>query len=254
MRRFLVNLQFCGKNYNGFQKNGEQKTIQGELENAIFKLFNQNIDITGVSRTDAGVSAYEYYFHFDADTKLPADRVAFKLNRFLPADIQCQQSVEVPFSFDARKNCVAKTYEYLLYKSEHLKPLLNKFSVKVSPSINVESMKKAANYLIGKHDFSAFMTSSSSKSSRIKTVNFINIFTREDNLVIAINADGFLYNMVRIIVGTLISAGVGEIPPEKIKTILESKNRENAGLTMPPKGLTLKKVFYDLDLSVFGIK
>ena len=155
MRKFLIDLQFNGKKYFGFQKNGEQKTIQRELEIATKKLFEQDISVVGCSRTDKGVSAKQFFATFECETKLPADRVTFKLNRFLPKDIQCQKSVEVDKSFDLRKSVKSKTYRYSIYCGEHIKPLLTN-SVFVEGNLDFEYMKECAKTLIGKHNFKSF--------------------------------------------------------------------------------------------------
>lgn len=243
MRRFLVCCQFNGKNYNGFQKNENGKTIQGEIENALEKLFLNKIEITGCSRTDAGVSAEKYFFHFDAETKLPADRVCFKLNRFLPKDIQCFESQEVKDSFSAR-DCKKKTYQYSIYQSPHLLPLLNRDCVQVKENLNVNDMQEASKFLIGKHDFASFRSENADVKSSTRTIFSINIKKSENVISFEISADGFLYNMVRILVGTLIDVGTGKIKVAEMSKILESKNRQQAGQTMPAKALRLVNVEY----------
>jgi len=244
MRRFLVELEFNGKNYGGWQIQPNVKTIEGETETALYKLFGEKITAYGCSRTDSGVSAESYYFHFDCDTKLPYERVCFKLNRFLPKDIQAQSSKEVPLTFSAKDNVKSKTYDYLCYVSPHIKPLLNRDRERIEKVPDIEAMKKACEYLTGRHDFSAFRNSSPENVSATRMINFINITFENGFLTFSYNGDGFLYNMIRILTGTLLDVGAGKYPPENVKEILDGKNREKAGMTMPPKSLILKKVNY----------
>lgn len=241
-----MKLQFNGRDYSGWQIQKNSRSVQGEVEKALKKLFETDITACGCSRTDSGVSAEEYFFHFDADTKLPENRVAFKLNRFLPKDVQAQESREVPFSFDARKNVKSKTYVYSVCVSEHIMPLYSATHYRVERPLDIEKMRAEAAKLCGKHDFSAFRKigyeEGAANKSAVRTIHFIVVKAEENRVYIYVNGDGFLYNMVRIISGTLIAAGAGEnIDVEKI---LVSKDRKNAGATLPPKGLKLYKVHY----------
>lgn len=249
MRRFLLELQFYGRKYAGFQKQGNTtNTVQTVVETALEKLFLTPIEITGCSRTDAGVSAEQYFCHFDADTKLPAERVCFKLNRFLPIDIQAISSKEVAFDFDARKNVTKKTYSYTLYRSEHRLPLYESDGVRVDCNFNLESVKKAAACLQGTHDFAAFRTlgyeKNAEKKNTVRTLYDISFQEDGKRIKIYVTGNGFLYNMVRIIVGTLVEAGEGKRTAESVKDALESKQRIKSGKTMPPKGLKLYRVEY----------
>lgn len=243
MRKFLVSVQYYGKKYLGFQINGNQNTIQLAIENALFKLFEQKITINGCSRTDAGVSAREYFFVFEADTKLPADRVCFKLNRFLPSDIKCQTSRAVAPDFDLRANINCKTYEYLVYDGNHIQPLLNRFAVFVEGSLNTEQMQACANVLVGKHNFKSFCNINADTKTFVRTIKDIKI-VRDGNLVkFYFTADGFLYNMVRIIVGTLIECGKGVYDVNSVEELLQKQDRSaNVGKTMISKGLCLHSV------------
>lgn len=239
-------MEFNGKNYSGWQKQPEQSTVQGEVEKALFKLFGAPIEAHGCSRTDGGVSAEEYVFHFDADTKLPEERVAFKLNRFLPKDIQAQKSVEVPPSMDARKSLKSKTYVYSVYSSPHKRPLLAHECVQVEQPLDLEKMREQAKALVGKHDFASFRTvgyeSGADKKSTVRTLYSVEITEQEGVVKMYFCGDGFLYHMVRILAGTLVAVGTGE--EKDLAALLNAKDRSLAGKTMPPKGLRLYRVEY----------
>lgn len=246
MRRFLVKLEFNGKHYSGWQKQSNAETVQGEVEKALSKLFGVQTTCQGCSRTDAGVSALCYYFHFDADTKLPADRVAFKLNRFLPKDIQAQESKEVPLAFDARRSVKGKTYSYTFYVSPHVRPLLSSDHVQIETSFDLEKVKREAQALVGTHDFSSFRTigyeDNTDKKTTVRTITAIEFDEHNGELIVSITGDGFLYNMVRIVCGTLVEIGTGKL--DDLNSILEAKDRSKAGKTLPPKGLKLIDVQY----------
>lgn len=245
MRRFLVQLEFQGKRYSGWQKQANANTVQEEVERALSKLFGVDTPSFGCSRTDAGVSAERYFFHFDADTKLPADRIAYKLNRFLPKDVQAQSSREVPLSFDARKSVKEKTYTYSFYISDHIRPLLSSDHVQIEPPFDLEKVKSEATCLIGTHDFASFRTigyENNEKKTTVRTISHVGFTENEGELIISVTGDGFLYNMVRIVCGTLVEIGTGKLTD--LKGILDAKDRSRAGKTLPPKGLKLKDVQY----------
>lgn len=246
MRRFLVKIQYDGRRYSGWQKQKNAQTVQGEIDEALSKLFGEEIRSVGCSRTDAGVSAEEYYFHFDADTKLPEGRVCFKLNRFLPPDIQAQESKEVAPTFDARRDVTGKTYVYSFYVSAHRMPLLSRDRVQIERSVNVEEMRRQAQCLVGTHDFASFRTvgyeEGSQTKSTVRTLRAVEIRQDGVKLDLYFTGDGFLYNMVRILSGSLLAVGIGEIGD--LKAVLEARNRSLAGETLPPKGLRLHRVYY----------
>lgn len=241
MRRFLVTIQYNGKNYTGWQKNGNGKSIQDEVENALYKLFETTINVEGVSRTDSGVSAQEYYISFCVDTKLPTNRIPFKMNRFLQKDVQAYKAQEVDLSFNVRKSVKNKTYVYKIYSSEYLLPLLNRDAYLVKEKLNVEKMNEQAKLLVGRHNFTAFSSKGGDDKTPVKTIYDAKVTKNSDGIIsISLTGDGFLYNMVRIIAGTLIDVGCGKI--NNLQDVLLSKNRQNAGLTLPPKALTLQKI------------
>ena len=242
MRKFLVNVEFDGKRYRGFQKNENAKTVQAEIESALKKLFEKVVSVVGSSRTDAGVSAKDFYFVFSADTKLPADRVAYKLNRFLPKDIVCQQSKEVPLSFDLKKSIVSKTYKYALYVSNHKKPLLDANAVWVEQPLDLQYMQICAKKLLGQNNYKSFCGINADTTSFERKVESIEIKQTDNLLEIYITAQNFLYNMVRVLVGTLIECGKHKMSAEQIEQLFKQKDRsKNPAKTMPAKALVLYK-------------
>ena len=192
-RKFLIELQYDGKNYLGFQKNGNSKTVELEIEKALFKLFNENITIEVCSRTDRGVSAKKFYFAFVCETKLPEDRVCFKLNRFLPKDIQCQNSYEIPLDYILRKNIQSKTYEYTIYTGKHIKPLLAKNAVFIEDDVDIIKMQNCAKLLLGKHNFKSFCNINDDTTSFERTIFDIRILQEDDFIKMYFTADNFLF-------------------------------------------------------------
>ena len=247
MKRILIKLQYDGTNYQGYQKQNENKlTIQGEVEKALSKLLKEDISIFGCSRTDSGVSAYEYYAHFDTNTTIAPSKICFAVNTFLPLDIRVLESKEVEKDFNARYDVKNKTYMYSIYKSEHIMPLLDRYAVRLSKFPNTVLMQKASKKLLGTHDFAGLKNNDPSKENQntVRKINYIKFQMVDNMLNIYINGDGFLYNMVRIIVGTLIEIGNGKKDPEILDEILTKKDRMLAGATMPSKGLKLYEINY----------
>lgn len=245
MRKFLVNVQFDGRRYKGFQKNENAKTVQDEIEGALKNLFKTDIAIVGSSRTDAGVSARVFYFVFCADTKLPADRVAYKLNRFLPKDIVCQQSREVDLNFELKNRVENKTYRYSIYVSNHIKPLENGRAVWIDDKLDIEYMQICAKKLLGKHNYKSFCNVNADTTSFERQVDDIKIVCENELINFYITAQNFLYNMVRILVGTLIECGKHNLTEADIDYFFEIKDRaKNPAKTMLPKALCL----YDIKL------
>ena len=247
MKRILIKLQYDGTNYKGFQIQGNSSdTIQGEIEKALKKLFKKEVSIFGCSRTDSGVSAYEYYAHFDIETKIEPQKISYAINSFLPEDIRVLESKQVKDDFNARYNVKNKTYVYSLYASEHIMPLIDRYSVRLKKFPNTVLMQKASKKLIGTYDFGGFRSSDPSRENQntVRKINSIKFQVIDNMLNIYINGDGFLYNMVRIIVGTLIEIGEGKKSIEVIDDILKTRDRSLAGVTMPAKGLRLYEVKY----------
>lgn len=240
----MLNLCYDGTEYHGFQRQENGITIQQAVENAIKKVTGESLSITGCSRTDAGVHAASYVCNFKTESSVPADKFCFALNSYLPEDISCTASCETGMDFHARFSAKSKTYTYTIYNAPHKNPIACRFAWHYPVKIDRDKMCQAASAIVGTHDFTAFMATGGQQKTTVKTVNFLNISEDDNRIFIEINADGFLYNMVRIIAGTLVYAGTGKINPDAIPDIIKSGDRTLAGITAPPHGLCLKEIFY----------
>ncbi len=244
MRNIMLTLCYDGTDYHGFQRQENGITIQQVVETAIKKVTGESVSITGCSRTDAGVHAIKYICNFKTESTVPADKFCFALNSYMPDDVSCIASCEVDMDFHARYSAKSKTYTYTIYNAPHKNPVLCRFAWHYPIKIDRDKMRKAVSAIVGTHDFTAFMATGGQQKTTVKTVNFLNITEDGDRIFIEINADGFLYNMVRIIAGTLVYAGTGKINPDDISGIITSGDRTLAGITAPPQGLCLKEIFY----------
>lgn len=243
MRVKLI-IEYNGENYCGWQRQINAVSIQQMLEEALQKLAGVETAVTGAGRTDAGVHALGQAAHFDTDSTIPADKFSYALNLLLPRDIRVKESSEVDESFHARFSAQAKQYRYTIYNHEHASALYHNISMHVRPKLDTGAMKRAANIFFGTHDFKAFKASGSDVKDTVRTIYHITIAHDEPFIYLDITGSGFLYNMVRIIAGTLIEAGKGRMTCEEIKQILEGKDRIYAGPTASSRGLMLMKVYY----------
>lgn len=244
MRNIKVTLEYDGTNYLGWQKQKIGKTIQGTLEEAIRDLTTEDIEVIGSSRTDAGVHARGFTANFKTNSKIPSEKFREAINHKLPSDIVILKSEEVEEDFHSRYNARGKTYSYSILNRDVTSAIDRNYIYHVKKELDLNSMKEACKYFIGTYDFSAFKTSGSSVKSSVRTISELYIEKSGNLIKIFVTGDGFLYNMVRIIVGTLIMVGNNKIKPEEIKEIIDSKNRDNAGICVPPNGLVLEKVYY----------
>ena len=241
---YLLTLKFCGTAYHGWQRQNNAVTVQEKLENAVFSLFGERVSVTGCSRTDAGVHANCFKANFKAEKLMAEKTVISGLNFYLPDDI-CVFSCEyVPDSFNARFSCVSKEYQYVFYDSLIRNPFYINRAAHIKHPLDVELMDEQAKLYLGTHDFSAFCAAGAAVRSNVRTVKNAGVFRSDDKTVFFVEADGFLYNMVRIMAGTLLYVDEGKIEIGAIPKIIEEKNRFAAGKTMPPEGLYLNKVFY----------
>lgn len=246
MGRRIYRLTLCydGTRYRGWQRLPNADTIQGRLECALSEIFGESIEIHGSGRTDAGVHAAAQVASFCAQ-ELPAAQVLAKLRAALPADIGAMALDYAPERFHARLSATEKTYTYRIHNSETPDIFLRKYRVQIPQKLDLESMQRAAKKLCGTHDFIAFCSNKHYKKSSVRTLKRIDFLQEGENLTISLCADGFLYNMARILVGTLIEIGLGKREPESIEEIFASKRRESAGETAPAKGLCLTEVRYE---------
>lgn len=244
MKRIKLVVAYDGTHYQGWQiqKNGE--TIESALNRALTKLTGEKIHVMGASRTDSGVHALGNVAVFDTEARMPGDKFSYALNQRLPEDIRIQNSCEVPADFHPRYQETVKTYEYRILNREFPLPSLRLNTYFTYYHLDEERMRRAAAYLIGEHDFRSFCAAGAQVKTTVRTVYDLQIHREGDLLTIRITGNGFLYNMVRIIAGTLMKVGTGEWEPGAVKEILEARDRRTAGPTAPAKGLTLTEIVF----------
>lgn len=246
MKRYKITVSYLGTNYCGWQTQKNGTSVQSVLENAFSKLFGAKTAVTGSGRTDAGVHALGQVAHFDAETSIPAEKIPFAINTMLPEDVRVLSCEEVLPDFHARFQAKEKTYVYKLYLSPHLNPLKNATAENVCVPLDFEKMEKAARFIEGTHDFRCFEASGSFVKDTVRTVEKVEIIKNGEDVEIRVTGNGFLYNMVRIIAGTLVDVGKGKIAANDVEDIIKSGDRVRAGKTLPAKGLTLYSVKYKL--------
>lgn len=240
-----LEIEYDGTNYHGWQKQKNSLTVQEIMEKAIGNITGEEIKLIGAGRTDAGVHARGQVANFHTNTRIPVERLPYAINSQLPPDIVVKSAEIVPEDFHARYSAKSKVYTYNIYNSKYLSPFYRNYSYFFPCNVLIPSMKKAAESFVGEHDFSAFMSSQSSVKNTVRTVKRLEITKEKDLITVEIEANGFLYNMVRIIAGTLLMVGIGKIEPSEIPDIIRSKDRKRAGPTLPANGLFLEKVIYD---------
>jgi len=242
--RYLITIEYFGKNYCGWQRQANKVSVQETLEGALAALYNQKIKLYGSGRTDSGVHALAQTAHFDAPDTIPAQRLHLALNRLLPADIRVKEAKKVSGDFHARYATVEKTYIYKFYLSKIASPIRVHTHGWLAPPVDIGKMQSACKKLIGTHDFKRFSATGSSVKTSIRTVYNAEIAENGDEITFTITADGFLYNMVRIIAGTLVQIGKGKIALEDIALLLQGDTVAKRGDTAPPQGLYLASVRY----------
>ena len=245
MRNFKMTIEYDGTRYNGWQRQGNIKnTIQEKLETVLSRMAERPVTIHGSGRTDAGVHARGQVANFHLQTRqTPADILEY-LNAYLPEDIGVTAVEEVPERFHSRLNAASKTYVYRIWNSPLPNVFMRRWMLSFPQKLDLSAMRRAAGFLLGTHDFMAFCANKRMKKSTIRTITQLDIVQDGLEVRITVRGSGFLYNMVRILCGTLLAVGTGALQPEEIPAILESKNRENAGETLPAKGLILWEVAY----------
>ncbi|KNF08052.1 tRNA pseudouridine synthase A [Gottschalkia purinilytica] len=244
MRNIKLIVEYDGTSYCGWQKQPNQPTIQETIENAIYKITKEDITLIGSGRTDSGVHALGQVANFYTNTSIPDIKIKDALNSVLPQDISIRESIEVLEDFHSRYSAVGKQYKYVIYNNKTRSPILRNYSYHVSYKLNIDNMERGLKYFIGTHDFCSFMSSGSSIEDTVRSIQEAYLNRQEEIIEIYIKGTGFLYNMVRIIVGTLVDIGTGKIHYSEVPKIIESKDRGKAGHTSPAKGLYLREVFY----------
>lgn len=242
-KRVLLVVAYDGTNYHGWQIQPNGITIESELNRCLSELVGETIQVSGASRTDSGVHALGNLAIFDTKSRIPGEKFSYALNQRLPEDIRIQNSYEVPLDFHPRKTATKKTYEYRITCAPFPIPTKRLYAHYIYHNPDVEAMQKAACYLIGEHDFQSFCSVGNQTETTVRTIYDLQVTSEQaaggKDIVIHVQGNGFLYNMVRIIAGTLLDVGLGRKNPEDIPRILEACNREEAGPTAPARGLSL---------------
>lgn len=246
----LLTIAFDGRAYHGFQVQENAPTVCAAVQDGMERLFGARPPVKGCSRTDAGVSAAAFRLSFHWDTAIPPGRLPLALNHHLPADIRVRLAQSVPDDFHARYSALAKEYEYRILNAPTDDPLLGGLYYRVAKPLDAAAMDAAGRVLIGTHNFAAFCSAGSSVEDTIRTIEALRVIREGEKVALTVRADGFLYNMVRILAGTLLRVGAGQEDVDYPARALYSLRRGDAGDTLPPEGLILNRVFYPPELGL----
>ncbi len=244
MRRLFLTIQYDGSAYHGWQVQTNALSVQEAFQNAVEKVFEKRLDVKGCSRTDSLVHANMYCLSIDTEVNIDPENVILALNTYLPKDIAVIDCKEADFDFHPRYSCKSKEYVYKIYNGKIRNPFLEKYALHYRYELDEKYLDKEAQSFIGTHDFCGFCSIKSDVEDTVRTVKSISVKREGDMVLITVEADGFLYNMVRIMVGTLLFINEGKIKEGELKEIIESKDRRRAGKTAQPQGLYLNKVNY----------
>ena len=245
MRNIKLTIEYDGKDFNGWQKQPDKLNIQGSIELAIKQITGEEVELTASGRTDAGVHAYGQVANFKTESNLPIDKFPIAINTKLKRSIRIIKAEEVDERFHSRLSCKRKTYRYVINNSEFASAIYRNLETHIPQKLNIEKMKQAIKYFEGEHDFKAFKASGTSSKSSVRTIYKAEIKEMPNNRIyIELTGNGFLYNMVRIIAGTLVDVGIEKIKPDDIPNIIQQGKRDLAGKTLPPNGLYLLNVEY----------
>lgn len=247
LQNYLLTMSFCGTRYHGFQVQQNALSVCTVLQDAMQKVLGTRPDVKGCSRTDSGVHALGYCVSFFADTPLALQKMPLAINAHLPRDIRVLRAQTAPPDFHARYSAVAKQYVYRVHNAPVSSPFFDGLCWRVSPPLALVPMQTAAAAVVGRHDFASFMSGGSKITDTVRTVHRFTVQRQGEYLLFTICADGYLYNMVRILVGTLTEVGTGRLPAQAMPQIIAARRRSAAGPKAPPQGLYLERVFYDLD-------
>ena len=245
MRNIKLVIEYDGKDFNGWQKQPNKLNIQGELERAIMEITKEdNIELNASGRTDAGVHAIGQVANFKTNCNIPVEKFPIAINTKVKKSIVVKSEEEMPERFHSRYNCKQKTYRYIINNSEYGSAIYRNQECHIPQKLDVEAMKKAIKHFEGEHDFKGFKASGTSSKNSVRKIFKTNIEVHDDRIFIELTGSGFLYNMVRIMSGTLVDVGLGKINPDSIPEIIKSGDRTRAGKTLPPQGLYLLRVEY----------
>ena len=244
MKNIRLTIEYDGKDFDGWQKQPSKLNIQGEIERAISEITKEDIELIASGRTDAGVHAIAQVANFKTNSDFEVQKYPIALNAKLKKSIRIQKAEEVDERFHSRYNCKQKTYRYIINNSQYGSSIYRNLEYFIPNKLDIDAMRKAIKHFEGEHDFKGFKASGTSSKSSVRNIYKTNIETDKDRIIIELTGNGFLYNMVRIIAGTLVDVGLGKIKPEDIPEIIESKDRQRAGKTLPAHALYLVKVEY----------
>ena len=251
----LIKIEYDGTNFSGWQIQPDARTVQGEIEHVLKYIAGEDVHIHGTSRTDSGVHALGQCATFDWNCNMPVEKLAEVMNRRFgaggegrsgaPGDIRIISAEVVPADFHARYSCKGKTYRYIIDKTGDIFRRNQALQYPGAEELDIEAMRKAAEYIVGTHDFKCFETAGGTpRETTVRTISSLEISEDAESVIIEVTGDGFLYNMVRIITGTLIEAGAGKRTPESVRDAIESKDRSKSGFTAAPQGLYLKEIYF----------
>lgn len=244
-RRILLTVSYEGTAYGGWQKQLNADSVQAQLEKALYTAEKKPVCVIGASRTDAGVHALAQRAHFDTDSRIPAEKYPFVFNTLLPGDIRVKDAKEVPHDLHARFSALGKTYTYRIDNARQACALKQRFYAHVPLLLNEQRMQEAAQLLLGEHDFLAFSASGGQAKTSVRTLHRLDVVRTGEDVTLYVAGNGFLYNMVRIIAGTLIAIGQGKLEADAIERALQTGDRRLLGMTAPAKGLELTRVYYE---------
>ncbi|MGN1351253.1 MAG: tRNA pseudouridine(38-40) synthase TruA [Clostridia bacterium] len=244
MRNIKLIIEYDGKGFNGWQKQPNKLNIQGEIERAIKEVTGEEVELNASGRTDAGVHAISQVANFKTQSNIDINKIPIALNSKLKKSIIIKKAEEVDLNFHARYNAKGKKYRYIINNSLVGSAIYRDLEYNFPIKLDVEKMKHAAKYFEGEHDFKAFRSSGTSNKNSVREIYKVEIKEENERIILEFTGNGFLYNMVRIMVGTLMDVGLGKIKPESIKDIIDSKERTKAGKTAPAQGLYLVEVYY----------
>ena len=245
MRNIKLTIEYDGKDFNGWQKQPNKLNIQGEIERAIEQITGEKVDLIASGRTDAGVHSLGQVANFKTNSSIPIEKIPIALNTKLKRSIRIIEAEEVEERFHSRYNCKRKTYRYIINNSENGTAIYRNLQYNFSEKLDENKMNEAIQYFVGEHDFKGFKASGTSSKNSVRTIYSGKVERKGDLVIIEVTGNGFLYNMVRIIAGTLLEVGLGKIKSEEIEDIIKSRDRQRAGKTLPPQGLYLVNVEYD---------